>query len=362
MDSQRVREKFDKLPPKRKQVLLKVLADESKQKIALELCDGSEQAVQQHLRQLYKDFYIQVDRERKLPALIQLFVRCMPELINNRVPGAINDLPDDRGTAKLHQESDEMTGTSASELSPEQIVLDQSQPNYFLPGIAASYHVETSSIEERYIKATNKFNSLDTLERKSRIQVLEEIAKDSSRYHGKVMEFLADFVRANAPWKKEEEEQEERSTKIRDDIQAALTVIGGRKPYINKGILDLRNTDLRGANLREAQLQRINLKEAQLQGADLWKADLQSAHLAGANLKEVELSNANLQEANLWKADLQGANLWKADLQGAILYQANLKDVELRGAKLHRQQIKDAVGDSKTILPEHIERPAHWNK
>ncbi len=122
MDSKRVREKFDQLPPKRKQVLLKVLADESKPKIALELCDGSEQAVQQHLRQLYKDFHIQGDRERKLPALIQLFVRCMPELINNRVPGAINDLLDDRGTAKLHRESVEPVKALASQLSFQQKV------------------------------------------------------------------------------------------------------------------------------------------------------------------------------------------------------------------------------------------------
>ena len=58
MDAKRIREIFDKLPSKRKQVLLRVLAGESKAKIALDICDGSEDAVQQNLRQLYKDFQL----------------------------------------------------------------------------------------------------------------------------------------------------------------------------------------------------------------------------------------------------------------------------------------------------------------
>ena len=81
MDAKTVRETFEKLPSKRKQVLLRVLAGESKTKIAFDICDGSEDAVQQNLRQLYKNFQIQYERERKRPALIALFAKSMPELI-----------------------------------------------------------------------------------------------------------------------------------------------------------------------------------------------------------------------------------------------------------------------------------------
>jgi len=80
MNRATVREKFNRLPPKRQAVLRRILAGDSKTKIALDLCDGSEDAVQQHLRQLYKDFSITHDRASKLPALQSLFFETMPEL------------------------------------------------------------------------------------------------------------------------------------------------------------------------------------------------------------------------------------------------------------------------------------------
>ncbi len=80
MDAKTVRKIFETLPPKRKEVLRRVLAGESKEKIC-EICNDSEQAVQQHFRQLYKNFQLRDERERKLPALITLFAKSMPELI-----------------------------------------------------------------------------------------------------------------------------------------------------------------------------------------------------------------------------------------------------------------------------------------
>ncbi len=91
MDAKTVRKIFEKLPSKRKQVLLRVLAGETKAKIALDICDGSEDAVQQNLRQLYKDFQLRDERERKLPGLIALFAKSMPELIGVGNSQGIND-------------------------------------------------------------------------------------------------------------------------------------------------------------------------------------------------------------------------------------------------------------------------------
>jgi predicted NACHT family NTPase len=82
MDAKTVRKIFEKLPSKRKQVLLRVLAGESKAKIACDVCNGSEGAVQQHFRQLYNDFKIGGHKERKLPQLIALFAKAMPELMS----------------------------------------------------------------------------------------------------------------------------------------------------------------------------------------------------------------------------------------------------------------------------------------
>ena len=86
---------------------------------------------------------------------------------------------------------------------------------------------------------------------------------------------------------------------------------------------DLRNADLRGANLRGADLWRANLSDADLRGADLWRANLSSADLSDA-----DLSGADLSGADLWRADLSGANLSGANLSGANLINANLINVK----------------------------------
>jgi uncharacterized protein YjbI with pentapeptide repeats/transcriptional regulator with XRE-family HTH domain len=275
-----------------------------------------------------------------------------------------------------------------------------------------SVESDPGSIEARYFRATSNFDSLEPLERKSRIQVLEEIAIDSPRYHWKVIEFLADFVRRKAPRKEEDEWEEERSPIIPDDIQAALTVIGRRNPDNDKKSLNLRNTNLRGANLFGADLQgaylngadlrEVCLTTANLKGAVLWEANLEGAKLDIANLEEAKLSKrktnlqsvnfscsilrrADLSEAELQQANLSGADLRKADLTGAnleraYLYGANLQEASLMRTKGQRadfrrayfrgtnlsgadfsraknvelDQLKLAHGDRTTSLPDEL--------
>ncbi|ECF0597811.1 pentapeptide repeat-containing protein [Salmonella enterica subsp. enterica serovar Give] len=69
---------------------------------------------------------------------------------------------------------------------------------------------------------------------------------------------------------------------------------------------------------------RANLRDANLRGADLRDANLRDANLRGADLRD-----ANLYGANLRGADLYGANLYGANLRGADLYGANLRGADL---------------------------------
>lgn len=82
-----IRETFDNLPAKRKKVLLLLLAGKSRNDVMDEL-ELSQNALAAHLRELYKNFDINTDfvgdrrsGERKLPLLINLFAKHMPELI-----------------------------------------------------------------------------------------------------------------------------------------------------------------------------------------------------------------------------------------------------------------------------------------
>jgi uncharacterized protein YjbI with pentapeptide repeats len=115
---------------------------------------------------------------------------------------------------------------------------------------------------------------------------------------------------------------------------------------------DLRDNNLQSANLADANLQGAGLSGANLQGANLCVANLQSANLADANLQGANLSEVNLQGAylsgavlkgaNLWGANLQGVNLTYADLQGAVLTSASLQGANLSGAKLQGANLSGA--------------------
>ncbi len=119
---------------------------------------------------------------------------------------------------------------------------------------------------------------------------------------------------------------------------------GCPKDWCGQG-LDLRvlgKGDLKEADLRGANLQKANLYGANLQQARLWDANLQNANLSAANLQQTDLSQANLQKAFLWHAQLQRAKLWHAKLQETYFWNANLQQANLSQANLQKAQLSGA--------------------
>ncbi|MBU4232932.1 MAG: pentapeptide repeat-containing protein, partial [Proteobacteria bacterium] len=195
------------------------------------------------------------------------------------------------------------------------------------------------------------------------IYALERIANDSDKDYWPIMETLTAFVRDNARWR--EQTQDETGKTAREeaavqepltpedaagaatpgqetttpappaipkpvtDIQAILTVLGRRKyrsgQKEEKGWLDLRNTNLRGADLTGAHLEEVNLRGVHLKGARLEGAHLEGANLEEAHLEWAFLGGAHLEEAILEGAHLEGASLTGARLEGAYLTEAHLE-------------------------------------
>jgi uncharacterized protein YjbI with pentapeptide repeats len=245
------------------------------------------------------------------------------------------------------------------------------------------------------------------------IYALERLLADSQREYWPVMEVLTAYVRENAPLTTTERSTAAGPLRPPADIQAILAVLGRRKlhsPTVERRLLDLRETDLRGANLsgshfggvtlhganldkvdatrailnhsnlREAHLAGASLTEADLEGASLSRVNLEGARLNGANLKGADLSGANLRGADLWEANLRGCNLKDADLRGAdlsqcmleeaILWRADLQDAVLTGTAFREthleranlagatgltwEQGEDAFTDENTILPDYL--------
>jgi uncharacterized protein YjbI with pentapeptide repeats len=134
---------------------------------------------------------------------------------------------------------------------------------------------------------------------------------------------------------------------------------------------NLRGAHLEGAELDEAHLEGAGLVNAHLDRATLGCAVLAGAFLRGAHLEGAVLSEANLEKANLAHAHLEGADLNGVNLEGAYLHDAHfegaeLSDAHLEGANLlgakglTDDQLFQAHGDGKTILPRGMARPNIW--
>ncbi|MBD0263056.1 MAG: pentapeptide repeat-containing protein, partial [Tolypothrix sp. Co-bin9] len=145
---------------------------------------------------------------------------------------------------------------------------------------------------------------------------LEQIAQNDLPKHWETIELLTIFVRNNSPYVPQEKSKGNLKTKIRTDIQAALTVIARKnvEKDAKNQLLDLSNTDMQG----------VNLDGANLAGANLYQVNLAGVNLKGANLSGRILSASNVAEANLSGANLTGSILNSANLCGANLHQANL--------------------------------------
>jgi uncharacterized protein YjbI with pentapeptide repeats len=213
------------------------------------------------------------------------------------------------------------------------------------------------------------------------IYLLERLAQDTPSEYWLTIEILTAFVRERSTYitdrtlaivgsEKDPLQSRKRIqlSRIPTDIQAVMTILSRRD--VSQDRPD-RTIELRESNLRAADLNGI-----ELWGADLWKVNLREAQLWQAKLVGAFLGRANLSEASLWKADLEGAYLWKANLEGANLSEANLEQANLEGSNLKganlqqtnlinadlrnvvgltRQQLSHAICDETTQLPDYLQ-------
>src|SRR6266511_378734 len=220
---------------------------------------------------------------------------------------------------------------------------------------------QEGQITERFTRAIDQLGQPgpDRLDvRLGGIYALERIAHDSPTHRLAVFEIFTAFIRSHAPLPPPlpgEHNANAHTNQVpllqsrAPDIQAALTIIGRRPTHKNDPPLDLRQTDLReanlgGANLTRARLSGADLTQAQLGGADLTGtqfdgANLTGTHLAGANLTRAQLGGADLTGADLTAADLTESWLDEADLTGADLIGADLTEAWLDGADLTGAQL-----------------------
>jgi uncharacterized protein YjbI with pentapeptide repeats len=226
---------------------------------------------------------------------------------------------------------------------------------------------EEGQITERFTRAIEQLGSDKLAIRLGGIYALERIAHDSPKDHWPIMEVLTAYVREHALCKDTPQPQEgttpalEAPTEPKPaaDIQAILTVLRRRRRWYRQGEpqpLDLRKTDLTGADLRGAHLEHTDLEGANLSRANLLKAHLEHAHLRDAHLEVADLLYADLRGADLRDACFWQANLIRADLRGADLLCTNLRSANLAHAELRGTNLPGTDLSRADLSGAHLER------
>lgn len=91
--------------------------------------------------------------------------------------------------------------------------------------------------------------------------------------------------------------------------------------------------------------------------------DFRGKELMGAEFKEASLVNTDFTGAYLIAANCRMADFSKANFLGADLRDADISGADLAHSFfLAQNQVNAAIGDSRTKLPAHINRPSHWAK
>lgn len=140
------------------------------------------------------------------------------------------------------------------------------------------------------------------------IYALNRISNDWPKDYWPITEVLTAYVRHNARWSPSSVDTDESTPTT--DIQAILTILGRNAPpeaFNERHKLDLRNTDLRGAEFWDARMEWTDFWGAHLDGAKLWGAVLSHAKLEHAHLNGANLRAAKLEDASLVGADVTGA-------------------------------------------------------
>ncbi|QXE36454.1 pentapeptide repeat-containing protein [Streptomyces sp. GMY02] len=212
----------------------------------------------------------------------------------------------------------------------------------------------------------------------STIYAIQRIMRESPKEQPALMEVLSSYIREHAKMpekKKAEQLRKNAKTRPADDVQAALTVLGGREvntesdpiinlrdtflvgadlSYVNFVNADLSGVDLTHAFLQGGEFEDVWFDEAQMSGAVLSDGDFEDCDFIGTHLRDVQWDGADFENADLTDADLVGASLAERedvaviDLRYAELSGADLTNADLTGAYLMEA---DLGKDSEQKLP-----------
>lgn len=205
----------------------------------------------------------------------------------------------------------------------------------------------------------------------SGISLLEVIAIESPQERRTINELMASFIRVNAPvetaqhiplppvFSKNHISENRDFWKLtlcpkvkklrpKPDIQAAIRLIGQSKMLDDTMGLDLKRTNLQGADLVGLHLNEVDLSLSRLDGADFMESKLRSSCLMGSHFIGAHFSQTELIKADLSHAICHWAIFSGTKMNGAVLFQTELRSAQFHWAELgstYFEDIKIDAGD-----------------
>ena len=232
----------------------------------------------------------------------------------------------------------------------------------FYTSIIRTETAEQGLITDRLNKATEGLgkNNADSGNpvvevRLGALYALERIAQDSIRDHVQIMEILCAYVRYNSP-RTYETDKADRSFPLREDIQAAITIIGRREkwPECQKRM-----------DIEEEREYSINLTNCYLHAINFSDVNLHNALFDGADLRYALLFNADMRFASFFGTDLRNACMDEADMSGVHIKGAEMKGAEMENAYVYRGDFSNCVGLDEYQIKEmflgiDVKIPTDW--
>ena len=221
---------------------------------------------------------------------------------------------------------------------------------------------QQSLLIQQYQKGAEMLESDILSARLGGINVLKRLANQHpEEYHIDVMSLFCSFARDPNRGKgyriqqKSDQDQETEGTvgghvsctRIREDVQAIMEIIGDRSQKQRDVEIDhrfsihLEDADLRGLRLRNAVLSAVSYDSNEV---DRCRVCLNRADLSDAILDGVTLSGPSifLEDVNMSGAKITGCDISEAFLNGIILSDAELRRINLRDAKLEKAVLRTA--------------------
>ncbi len=209
--------------------------------------------------------------------------------------------------------------------------------------------ISTTSQKQSILNITQ----VDIESRVSAIVILEKLCRKTPQFHKETIDIISSYIRNNSGYDEFGNpivfnQIKNNWKKPRADIQAALRMLGERKSkwfgFTDEfSLINLSQCKIPSADLQGCDFSSCNFSESNLEGCLIANSNFDNTLMVDCNLKNIITINSTFRFAHFSDSDL------------SINSKSNSIDIYI-----NQIQINSAQGNTKTILPNHIQRPQNW--